>query len=142
MKKELDAEKRIVDAGYVWSMNTNLGDGKMIQVTGNFDKGASPLEMSKEIDKVSKALQIQRLKQLEIPTTTRELENQAQAADVMQDDLDRLVEQHKGLARVPQQTKALMDNTRENVRKFGERIQAGKEHLDRLVAQLKELESE
>ena len=139
---KLEAEKKLEEAGFVWSMNTNLGDGKMMQVTGNFLKGMSPQEMSKEVDKVSLVFQIQRLKQLEIPTTVRELEAQAQAADKYTDDLEKLVEDNRDKAKIPSNVRAIMDNTRENIRVMGERIDMGKAHLERLQAQLKELEGE
>lgn len=144
MKKDiqLDAEQKIADAGYVWTMNTNLGDGKMLQVTGNFVKDSTAVQMSAEVDKIAKMFQIQRLKLLEIPTCEGALKQQAEAGDKFTDDLEKLLEDTKGKERVNQQTKSLMENLRENIRRTQVNIEEGKRHYDSLLATLKELETE
>lgn len=144
MKKDLtiQAEDDMHKAAYVWSMNTNLGDGKMLQVTGNFSKGASTAEMSGEVDKIAKVFAIQRLKLLEIPTCEGALRDQARAADHFTDELDKLIDENREKERVPSNIKQHMENLRENIRKTAENIEEGKRHLDTLIASVKELEAE
>jgi hypothetical protein len=144
MKKDLPlaAEEKIGEAGYVWSINANLGDGKMLQVTGNFIKGASTRDMSDEIDRIAKVFQIQRIKQLEIPVMERELRAQAEAGDKYSDDLDRMIELNRDKIKLNSNEKAQMDNIRENVRLIGDNLERGKKRMDELVQQLKDLESE
>ena len=141
---KLSAETQIEknEAGYVWSMNTNLGDGKMMQVTGNFPRGATAKEMTGELDKIAKVMQIQRLKLLEIPASEGALRQQAEAGDKFQDDLERMVEEHKGKERIRSDIQNLMNTLKENIRRTGENLEAGKRHLDSLIATLEKLENE
>lgn len=139
---ELDAEQKISDAGYVWTMNTNLGDGKMLQVTGNFPKDASAVQMSREVDKIAKMFQIQRLKLLEIPTCEGALKSQADAGDRFANDLEALIEANREKEHINSQTKGVMGNLRENIERTRINIEEGKKHFDSLVAMLKELETE
>lgn len=139
---ELEAEKKIGEAGYVWTMNTNLGDGKMLQVTGNFSKGAGAAEMSREIDVIAKVFQIQRIKLLELPTCEGALKTQAEAGDRFTDDLEKLIEENREKAKVPSNVKAMMDNLRENIARTQVNTVEGKVHYDSLLATLKDLESE
>lgn len=141
---KLSAETQIEknEAGYVWSMNTNLGDGKMMQVTGNFPRGASAKEMTSELDKIAKVMQIQRLKLLEIPASEGALRQQAEAGDKFQDDLDRMIEEHKGKDRMRADVKRIMDTLEENIRRTGENLESGKRHLASLLDSLEKLEAE
>lgn len=139
---ELEAEKKIGEAGFVWTMNTNLGDGKMLQVTGNFAKGASAAQMSREIDVIAKVFQIQRLKLLELPTCEGALKTQADAGDNFTDQLEKMIEENRDKVKVPANIKAVMDNLRENIARTEANIQEGKRHYDSLLVTLKDLESE
>lgn len=136
---KLDAEKQIEQAGYVWSMNTNLGDGKMMQITGNFAKGADAKEMTAELDKCAKVMQIQRLKLLEIPASEAALRTQAEAGDNFQNQLDKLIEENTG-KKENTQIKQLMGNLRENISRTADNLESGKQHLARLIDQLAALE--
>lgn len=139
---KLKAEEQVTEAGYVWSMNTNLGDGKMMQITGNFAKGATSKEMTAELDKCAKVMQIQRLKLLEIPASEGALRTQAEAGDKFQDDLERMLEENKGKDRVRADVKRIMDTLEENIRRTAENLESGKRHLGALLESLEKLEAE
>jgi len=123
-------------------MNTNLGDGKMLQITGNFDKVATAAAMSAELDKVAKVFQIQRLKLLEIPTSEGALQTQARAGDDFTDQLEKLIDQNRGKEKIRHDVQAMMNNLKENIERTRVNIESGKAHYNILVATLKELESE
>ena len=142
MVKKLDAETKIDEAGYVWSMNYNLGDGKVLQVTGNFAKSASKQEMSVELDKMTAVMKRQRIIQLELPTMTESLRAQARQADDLTNQLEDMIER-KGQNKWNVQEKSVAENLRENIRKLREEmLPAGKEALAELMDQLKEMETE
>lgn len=139
---KLKAEEQVTEAGYVWSMNTNLGDGKMMQITGNFAKGATSKEMTAELDKCAKVMQIQRIKLLEIPTCEGALRTQAEAGDKFQDDLERMVEENREKVKIRTDVQNMMHTLEENIRRTAENLEVGKRHLDHLIATLEKLENE
>jgi hypothetical protein len=145
VKKDLpiDIEQKINDAGYVFTLNYNLGDGKMLQIVGNFPRGAKAVDMNAELDKVRRVFKRQRLVELEIPTLSGALEDKAREADAYTMQLEEVIERNASKERMTSSERAIADNIRENIRKYQEEIiPLGKTRLAELMAQLAELEKE
>lgn len=122
------------EAGYVFTINYNMGDGKQAQVVGNFARNASEREMGLEMDKLSRVLARQRVLQLEIPATSGSLKAQAAQADEYERQITEVLDRNKGKERLQASEQNALQNLRENLRKIREDfLPAGKEHLDSLV---------
>lgn len=59
-KKEATTEKETI--GYAWNFAADLGNGCQFSLSGNFPKGLSGADMSKEVDKVRRVFDRQQAK--------------------------------------------------------------------------------
>jgi uncharacterized coiled-coil DUF342 family protein len=136
------AEKKIGEAGYVFTINYNLGDGKQLQVVGNFSKGATKQEMNAELDKIRQVFRRQRLVELEIPAVSNGLQEQGEKLDNVIKQLDTLRDQYRETAKIPVQVRQQFHTLEETIRKMEEAIPAGKMYLAQMMEQRAALDAE
>lgn len=82
--------------GYLFQFTCDIGNGKNLHVSGNFDKGASTAEMNAEVDKIDAAFDRKRA-QHEAPLIEERLEGMRMQLESREADLALFLEQHPNL---------------------------------------------
>lgn len=82
-------------AGYLFQFTCDIGNGKSINVSGNFDKGASTADMNAEVDKIDAAFDRKRA-QHEAPLLEERTEGIRMQIESREADLELFEQQHPG----------------------------------------------
>lgn len=117
--------------GYICQINYELGNGKGINVHCNFVEGATSREMSAEMDTVFEALEMQRLKRLEIPAVRGKLEEQRERLRVEKENLQKLTLRSQA-GKLNSQEKSHFEQCRGNIEHFEKMIPEGEAFLAEL----------
>ena len=116
--------------GYMFRIGCDLGNGKVIDVTGNFPTGASVKEMADELDKVEMAVDRARAKVL-LSQEEHKLTVASHHESIVFNDLAKFEESIRG-KKASSQDKVQQNNLTVNLQKYRNDIENAKKSIESL----------
>jgi len=116
------SEKKV---GYMFRVGYDLGNGRNVDVTGNFAEGATNKEMDLELDKIMKSMERQRTKN-EIVLLEANLEVAKDQLSANEKAFHELTEKEKREGKLNSADKQHVNTMKVNIGRIAEDIEKGK----------------